>query len=309
MLLERLRRREKVNTAENRTAVKAVQDEYVQVGEVRTRYRTAGEGEPTLVLIHGLGASLESWQWNIDALANHYRTVALDVVWFGKSDKPMREVSANYFGDFIVGFLDAIGVRQAVLVGNSMGGMIAVKTALMYPARVAGLVLVGAAGFGPELAWWLRLRSLIPMRKFVRPSMSTFRFALRQLVYDPAVVDDDYVRVFVEMANQPGAMEANRRVLRFGVDWRGIKPAALDQIRDSARAIRVPTLIVWGKQDRVVPVSHAHIARKSIPNARVHIFDRCGHAPMLEKPEEFNRLVAEFVTSEVTLPLERATTR
>jgi pimeloyl-ACP methyl ester carboxylesterase len=275
-------------------------DQYVQVGDVKTRYRAAGEGEPAILLIHGLGASLESWYCNIHVLARGHRTVALDVVWFGKSDKPERQVTRDYFADFIAGFMDAIGVSSAVLVGNSMGGMIAVMTALQHPNRVAGLVLVSSAGFGPELAWWLRLRSALPVGRILRPSFGMYRSAVRQLVYDPGIVADDLVQVFVDMANQPGALEANRRVLQSGVDWRGLKPRVLEEIREAARAIRVPTLIVWGKQDRVVPVAHAEIARQHIPNARLHLFDRCGHAPMIEKADEFNKMVSEFVAEHVT---------
>jgi pimeloyl-ACP methyl ester carboxylesterase len=291
-----------VDTAGNKLREQAVHDHYVQVGDVRTRYRTAGDGDPPLVLIHGLAASLESWQYNLDALARRHRTVALDVVWFGKSDKPAREITGDYFAEFIAGFMDAVGEPTAVLVGNSMGGMIAVKTALQHPSRVAGLVLVNSAGFGPELAWWLRLRTLVPTSKILRPSLRTYRYAVRQLVYDPRVVSDDLVQVFVEMANQPRALDTHRRVLKSGADWRGIKPRALKEIRDAAHAIRVPTLIIWGKQDRIVPVAHAEIARQSIPNAKLHIFDRCGHVPMIEKPDEFNALVTEFVSSHIIQP-------
>lgn len=273
-------------------------DQYVQVGEVRTRYRTAGDGDPPLLLIHGLGVALESWQRNLEVLARQHRVFALDVVWFGKSDKPAREVTSDYFAEFIAGFMDAVGVRRAVLVGNSMGGMIAVKTALQYPDRVAGLVLVASAGFGPELAWWLRLRTVLAI-PILRPSARTFRYALRQLVYDPRVVTDEMLQVYVEMANQPGGWAAYSRVLKSGANWQGLKPAVLNEIRDKAHAIRVPTLVIWGQQDRVVPVAHAEIARQRIPNARVHIFDRCGHAPMIEKADEFNTLVSGFVKGQV----------
>ncbi len=274
-----------------------MRDYYVQVGEVRTRYRTAGEGDPPLLLIHGLGVTLESWQCNMSALARQHRVFALDVVWFGKSDKPAGEVTGDYFAEFIAGFMDAVGIQRAVLVGNSMGGMIAVKTALQYPGHVVGLVLVASAGFGPELAWWLRLRTMFAIQ-ILRPSVRTFRYALRQLFYDPRVVSDELLQVYVEMANQPGGREAYGRVLKSGVDWRGVKPAVLKEIRDKAHAIRVPTLIIWGRQDRVVPVAHAQIARQRIPNARVHIFDRCGHAPMIEKADEFNAVVAGFLESQ-----------
>src|SRR5438093_8197548 len=110
-------------------------DRYVRVAEVRTRYRAAGERGPALVLLHGLGASLESWQYNIAPLAQRHRVFAPDVVWFGKTDKPARPVTMDYFAEFTCNFMDAVGVRRAVLIGNSLGGMIATKTALNYPSR------------------------------------------------------------------------------------------------------------------------------------------------------------------------------
>ncbi len=283
----------------------SVEDRYVRVGNVRTRYRTAGETGHPLVLIHGLGASLESWMYNLQPLAKQHRVFALDLVWFGKSDKPARQVTGEYFANFVVSFMDAIGVRQATLVGNSMGGMIAIKTALRYPNRVTGLVLVNSAGFGPELAWWLRLRSLIPIGEFVRPSIRTARYAARYLVYDPSTLTDDLIQAVLELGLQPNSMEASRRVLQYGVNWRGLRPDALREIRDAAHQLRVPTLIVWGKQDRVIPVTQAEIAHRRISNAQLHIFDHCGHAPMIEKADEFNRLVTQFVRENVLGPDRR----
>ncbi len=278
---------------------KPLEDRYVRVGDVRTRYRAAGEAGHPLILIHGLGASLEAWMYNLQPLARHHRVFALDLVWFGKSDKPARQVTGEYFADFIIGFMDAVGIRQATLVGNSMGGMIAVKTALQYPDRVTGLVLANSAGFGQELAWWLRLRTLFSFPELVRPPLSVARYAARHLVYDPRTLTDDLIQAVLDLEVQPGSLEAARRVLKYGVNWRGLRPDALHEIRDAARALRVPTLIVWGKQDRVIPVAHAEIARRHIPDAQLHVFDQCGHAPMIEKADQFNELVARFVREKV----------
>jgi pimeloyl-ACP methyl ester carboxylesterase len=291
-----------VGIEENNQEDRSKLDQYVQVGGIRTRYRIAGSGEPAILLIHGLGVSLEAWECNLDALARGHRAVALDVVGFGKTDKPVHQVTRDYFADFIAGFMDAIGVSNVVLVGNSMGGMIAIMTALKYPDRVAGLVLVNSAGFGRELAWWLRLRSTLPLTEIVRPSMRLYRNAVRQLVCDPRVVNDELIRVFLEMAREPGAADASRRVLKSGVDWRGVKPMVLDQVREAARAIRAPTLIIWGNQDRVLPVEHARTAQQQMPHARLHLFDQCGHVPMIEKADEFNQLVSEFISEHVLQP-------
>ncbi len=276
------------------------EDRYVQVGDIRTRYRSSGDKGPGIILIHGLGSSLESWMRNLHFLGGRSRVFAPDVVWFGQSDKPRDEVTGDFFVRFITRVMDAIGLQRAVLVGNSMGGMIACKTALDHTERVSGLVLVDSAGFGRELAWWLRLRTLFkPARRKIKVSRWAARWVAAWIAYDWRTIGDEFIDQVVSREVEPEAVEAYARVLRFGADWRGLKPLAVQEIRDAAHKIRVPTLIIWGKQDRVIPVAHAEVARQRIPSATLHIIDRCGHAPMLEKPDEFNRLVDDFVHANI----------
>ncbi len=279
-----------------------MRDQYVKVGKVRTRYRSAGKSGMPLVLLHGLGSSLEAWSQNMEGLGRHFRVFAPDMVWFGKTDKPNHEPTMEYFGEFIAGFMDAVGARRAVLIGNSMGGMLAAKTALLYPRRIAGLVLVNSAGFGRELGWWLRLRGLLPVGKERRPPHWAVQFALSQLFHDPGAVSDEIIEATIEMALQPGGAESYKKVLRSGVDWRGMRDGVLADIRDAADRIQCPTLIIWGREDRVIPVRHAHIAHARIPNSRLYIFEQCGHAPMIERAEEFIGLVTNFIREKVERP-------
>jgi pimeloyl-ACP methyl ester carboxylesterase len=272
-----------------------MQEKYIDVNGIRTRYASAGDKRPALILLHGLGASLESWWYNVDALGEHFRVIAPDIVYFGKSAKPQREPDQLAFVEFTMGLMDTMGIERAVLVGNSMGGAIAAKAAMMYPERVPALVLVNAAGFGQEVAWWLRLRSVIDARPQGKPPAWLIRIGLKQIFDDPDRVSGDVIEKLVAMDQDPEAQAAYRRVLTLGVDWRGLKPEMLREIRDAAHQISVPTLIVWGKQDRVVPVRHAKVAHSKIPNARLHLFDNCGHTPQLEYPEEFNTLIRDFV--------------
>ncbi len=276
-----------------------VHDRYADIGGIRTRFRAAGSSGPALVLIHGLGATLESWMHNIEPLGRCYRVLAPDLVWFGKTDKPAGEVKPERFSEFIVQFMDRFGLRRAILIGNSMGGMIAVRIALDYPDRVSGLVLVNPAGFGREMNFWLRLRTILRLRSRVRVPLRIARWAVRQLVYNRQAITDELIESVLEATNLPGSQEAYYRVLRLGADWRGLKAEALRQVRDAAPGIRVPTLIVWGRQDRILPVSHAFVAHRQIPNSQLYIFDHCGHCPMIERADEFNRLVDDFVKNHV----------
>lgn len=269
-------------------------EQYVNVNGWRTRYVRAGEEGPAIMLLHGLGASLESWYFTIDALGKRARVFAPDIVYFGKSAKPERDPQHADFVDFTFHFMDLFGLERAILVGNSMGGAIAAKAAMVYPERVPGLVLVDSAGFGRELAWWLKLRTLIDVRPRGTPPPWLTQFGLRAIFDDPARVSDEVLDLLVNIEQDDEALKTARRVLNIGVDWRGLKPFLLQEIRDAAHMIQAPTLVVWGKQDRVVPVRHAYTARKLIPNARVHLFDHCGHTPQLEYPAQFNALLEAF---------------
>lgn len=272
-----------------------MKEHYVEVNGWRTRYVCAGDKGPAIILLHGLGASLESWHSNIDALGKEARVFAPDIVYFGKSAKPERDPKHADFVDFTLHFMDKFGLDRAVLVGNSMGGAIAAKAAMVHPERVAGLVLVNSAGFGKEIAWWLRLRTLVNIRPTGTPPPWLTQIGLKAIFDDPTRVSDEVLAMLMEVEQDEESIRTARRVLNIGVDWRGLKPVLLEEIRDSAHTITVPTLIVWGKQDRVVPVQHAFTARKRIPQARLHLFDRCGHTPQLEYPAQFNALIREFV--------------
>ncbi len=267
---------------------------YINVNGWRIRYVRAGMKGPPIVFLHGLGASLESWHLNVHALGGEFRAFAPDIVYFGKSAKPERDPQHADFVEFTRHFLDTFDLERVMLVGNSMGGAIAAKVAMDYPGRIAGLMLVNSVGFGRELAWWLRLRTLIEMRPSGTPPPWLARLGLRAIFDDPARLSDEMLDLLIRVEQDIESMRVARRVLNIGVDWRGLKPIMLQEIRDAAHQIHVPTLILWGKQDRVVPVHHAFEARKKIPHARLHLFDRCGHTPQLEYPAQFNALVREF---------------
>ncbi len=269
-------------------------EEYINVNGWRTRYVRAGEQGPPIVFLHGLGASLESWHLNVHALGDEFRAFAPDIVYFGKSAKPERDPQHADFVEFTRHFIDTFDLDRVLLVGNSMGGAIAARVAMDFPERVAGLMLVNSAGFGPELAWWLRLRTLIDVRPTGTPPPWLARLGLRAIFDDPARLSDEMLELLIRVEQDIESMRVARRVLNIGVDWRGLKPILLEQIRDAAHQINVPTLILWGKQDRVVPLRHAFEARKKIPHARIHLFDHCGHTPQLEYPAQFNALVREF---------------
>ena len=267
-------------------------DEFIKVNEVNTHYVAAGSGRP-LLLLHGLGGHLGHWEDNIPALAQHYRVYALDIPGFGLSDKPQAaDHNLEFLLRFLRGFLDVQEIAQAVVIGNSLGGFLALQMALTYPQRVSALVLVDAAGLGPEIGWILKLQGLPLLGDLVTmPSRRLVRLAVRSIFYDKAKATPQIVEEHYQHFCRPGARQAYLAVIRNGLGRSGQRYLLLDRLPQ----IHVPTLIVWGAEDRLLPVRQAHAAAARLPHSRLHVLPECGHCPQMEKPEEFNRLVLDFL--------------
>ena len=272
------------------------QDRYVNVGGINTRYWAMGDHGTSVILVHGLGGCVEDWRLNVNALAEYHRVYALDLVGAGRTGKAVGSYSLPYGAQFLNGFLEALHVDRATLVGNSMGGAVTLQFAVQFPHRVQKLVLVNSAGLGRELISHLRLATLPLLGEWLaRPRRRGAAQVFKACVYDPALVTDELVEVYYELAALPGAQECLLSALRAGANLRGTRASIVQSILDKLATIAAPTLIVWGQQDRVLPVAHAYEAEKRLPNARLHVFDPCGHLPQLERAEEFNALVLEFL--------------
>lgn len=269
-------------------------DHYAQVNGVKTRYWQAGSGGSAVLLVHGLGSCVETWSCNIAALAQRHRVYALDLVGSGRSDKPAASYALPFLSEFAVAFLDAVGVDRAHWVGNSLGGAIALQTALTQPARVDRLALLNSVGLGREISWSLRLAQLPFAEQLYNPSRFSTEMTLKQVVFDAAVITDEWVETFNELAKLPGAKDALFAQIRSSIDWEGVRPSVYQPILDRLLALTAPTLIAWGKQDSILPLHHAERAAALLPNARLHVFDRCGHWTQVEHAAELNSLLLDF---------------
>jgi pimeloyl-ACP methyl ester carboxylesterase len=273
------------------------EDRYIRVNGKQIRYWAEGEGPP-LILVHGLAASLEYWQYNIAALATRHRAYALDLLGFGRSDKEVEDFSLSYAASFLAQFMDALGIERAHLVGNSLGGVVCAQTAVQFPERVDSLVLVGSAGFGRELNPLLRLWSVPVLGDLVfRVFQKAFPLAKRWAFGDPGCIDDRWLTSVATVLRTPGLRENTLKVAREGVDLRGQREEMFRGLHRGLGGMGVPTLIVWGSRDVVVPLSHAYTAERLIPESEVCVMERCGHVPQVERPEEFNRLVQGFLAT------------
>jgi 4,5:9,10-diseco-3-hydroxy-5,9,17-trioxoandrosta-1(10),2-diene-4-oate hydrolase len=239
---------------------------------------------------------MEHWIHNVHSLAEHHRVYALDLVGNGRTDKPAAPYSFAYGAQFVHDFLQSQEVDRLALVGNSLGGAIALQFALQFPDQVEKLVLVDSAGLGREVNLFFRLPTLPLVGKWLaRPSRKGQAQILREVFYDPALVTDERVEFEYQMSLLPGAQEAFLSTLRRNATLRGVRDDVWRPIVDNLQSITAPTLVIWGQQDRILPVAHAQVAGDRIANVRLQIIDRCGHEPQIERPEEFNALVLEFL--------------
>jgi pimeloyl-ACP methyl ester carboxylesterase len=274
------------------------QDRYIKVGNINTRFWAVGDKGTAILLLHGLGGSVENWVYNMEPLAQHHRVYAMDVVGFGRSDKPAGKFKISQAVQFIKDFMDERHIDQAGLVGNSAGGMMALRLAIQFPSKVEKLVLVDSGALGREVILSFRLASIPLVGEFFsRPSRKGVVQLWRQIVYDPALVTDDLIEETYQLASLPGAQRSLLSALRAGINFLGQRTNMTRSILDNLATIDTPTLIIWGQQDCIIPVSHAYVAAKTMPNTELHIFDRCSHMPQMEYPKEFNELVLEFLAN------------
>jgi pimeloyl-ACP methyl ester carboxylesterase len=276
--------------------IKLPQDRYIKVGNINTRYWQAGGKGSAVVLVHGLGGFIENWMHNIEPLAKEHRVYAMDLVGFGRSDKTPLVKDMNTLVQFISDFMDALKISKATLIGNSLGGGLVLQFALRFPQKVEKLVLVDTAGMGRDVIVDFRLCSVPFLGELlIKPSLKGVEKLWRKIVYDPALVTPELVKMCYELGTLPDATKSLLSVLRAGINLCGQRSKLTKPLLKDLYKINVPTLIFWGRQDRIIPIKHATIAAAKIPNAKLIVFDKCSHVPMFEYPEGFNKITMEFL--------------
>lgn len=267
---------------------------YVE-GECRLHYHEAGDG-PALVLLHGSGPGVSGWsnfRGNFPAFAERFRTVVWDMPGFGRSERPpLERAYPRVAADHLVRLLDSLNIEKAHLLGNSMGGYVAFEFALAHPDRVDRLVGMGPGGLaanilGPEPSEGARR-----LADFMgAPSRAGMEAWVDTMVANKKVVDDALIDERLANAQAPGAMESAIAIFMS----LAAHPEAVP-LWARVRDIKAPTLITWGRDDRMLPVEGALFGFRQMRNAELHIFSRCGHWAQVERKEEFERVVIEFLT-------------
>jgi 2-hydroxy-6-oxo-octa-2,4-dienoate hydrolase len=259
----------------------------VDAGGVKTNYLEAGQGPP-VVLVHGSGPGVTAyanWRLTIPDLARHLHVLAPDMAGFGFSEKP-GTYGMEVWTNQLIGFLDALGLDRVSLVGNSFGGGLAVRVAVEHPERVERLVLMGAAGVvfpitgGLDAVWGYQ------------PSVENMRRVLDIFAYSRELVTDELAEVRYRATIEPGVQEAFAAMFP-APRQRWVNHLATPE--DQIRGIRHETLIVHGRDDRVIPLDNAYRLHALIDASDLHVFGRCGHWTQIERSDAFNRLLIDFL--------------
>ncbi len=290
----------------------ATGDDRLVIRRVRTRAGAistfqAGSGDPILTL-HGLGGTKASFLPTIDALAPHFRVIAMDLPGFGDSVKPLRGAyDAGYFARTAVALLDALGITRAHLIGNSMGGRVALEVGLSAPERTERIALLS-----PSLAW-LRERRWAPLVRLLRPELGLLQAAPRPVIERltrnlvagsedgwVAAGVDEFLRAYLQPRGRAAFYAAARQIYLE-------EPHGERGFWTRLARLAPASLFVWGRQDRLVPLGFARHVERTLPAAR-HVELDCGHVPQLERPRETHAAVLDFfgVAARTRVPPMRA---
>ncbi|MFC4149668.1 alpha/beta fold hydrolase [Micromonospora mangrovi] len=269
-------------------------DELTVAGR-RMRCRISGGGPP-VVLLHGIGRTLDDFTAQQELLAADHRVISVDLPGHGGSAPLDVPHTLPALAAAVADFLDTAGVTgPARLVGNSLGGAVAMRLAADQPHRVASLVLVNSAGFGKEVTVALRLLALRPLgRLLLRPHPAVARRTERAIFRDPAYVTEERIATALAVARQPHAARVMLELVRDLGTWRGVRPRWREDLLAAVAARDLPTLVVWGDRDLILPADHLVAARTRLPGARTHLFRDTGHMPQIERAAEFHALVTDF---------------
>ncbi len=260
-------------------------------------FRRGGTGE-TILLIHGLAGSSKTWDDVIPFVKPHADVIAVDLLGHGESAKPTGDYSLGAFASGLRDFLSILGVESVTIVGHSFGGGVAMQLAYQHPHLVDRLVLVGSGGLGREVSWLLRALTL-PGAEYVMPfafpkpivdrATDVGRQLGRRNIRHPRL--SEMWRAYSSLAGAPNR-KAFVRTMRGVIEPTGQTVNASDRLYLAAH---VPTMIVWGDHDGIIPVAHAHAAHELIPTSRLEILEGVGHFPHVEQPEVFADLLVDFL--------------
>jgi len=264
----------------------------------RRAFIHTGQG-PAVLLIHGIGDCSNTWHHILPQLARSHTIIAPDLLGHGRSDKPRADYSVAGYANGMRDLLSVLGVDRVTVIGHSLGGGVAMQFAYQYPERCERLVLVSSGGVCPEVHPLLRIASapnadlILPLMKL--PATRKLSHALFELLRRAGTNlgrDAEYLMRVFDSLPEVSARRAFVRTLRSVVDWRGQAITMLDRCYLTQG---MPTLLVWGARDAVIPCHHAHIAHAAMPNSHLEVFAETGHFPHESNPRHFLEVLEHFL--------------
>jgi len=284
---------------------------YLELHGDRVAYRDAGSGE-TLLLIHGMAGSSETWRAVIPQLAKKYRVIAPDMLGHGQSDKPRGDYSLGAFAVWLRDLLDELGVTRATIVGQSLGGGVAMQFVYQHPDYCQRLVLISSGGLGPDVGWTLRLLSA-PGAELILPVIApkpvlNVGNKLRSWLSAAGIQSPRGAEIWSAYSSLSDSQtrHAFLRTLRSVVDYRGQAVSALNRLHLTSQ---LPTMAIWGDKDQIIPLDHAYAAQAARPGSRLEVLAGVGHFPHVERPTDVVDLIDDFITTTSEMASEPVDTR
>ena len=260
---------------------------WVNLDGIKVRFLESGKGNNRHILfIHGLGSAADRWMKIPDTLSSEFHSMAIDLPGFGESEKPAKvDYTIDQFRKFIISFLKETSIENepTILVGHSLGGYIASEITIQNPNHVHQLVLIDSSGMlnqpTPILDEYLEAA--------MNPTKDNVRKAFEKMVADPTRIPSQLVDGFIRRINMPNAKHAFESTLAN---------SATTQIGlDRLRQIKIPTLILWGIHDKVIPLEHSKFFKETISDSKLEVIDDAGHAPFAEKPDQVSKILKNFL--------------
>jgi pimeloyl-ACP methyl ester carboxylesterase len=273
---------------------------YLELHGDRVAYQDVGTGSHALLLIHGMAGSSETWRGVIPQLSRKYRVVAPDLLGHGKSDKPRGDYSLGAFAVWLRDLLDELGISRATVVGQSLGGGVAMQFVYQHPDYCQRLVLISSGGLGPDVGWTLRLLSA-PGAELILPAIApppvlTVGNKLRGWFSAAGLQSPRGAEIWSAYSSLSDAKtrQAFLRTLRSVVDPRGQAVSALNRLHLTSE---LPTMVIWGDHDRIIPVGHGYALHEARPGSRLEVLEGVGHFPHVERPGEVVDLLDDFINT------------
>lgn len=275
-----------LTTAARSQSIATPASKEIEIYGQKIYYLEAGSG-PNVILLHGLGGDATNWMPTIPALASKYHVYVPDQIGFGKSDKPIMNYRVATLVDFLNQFCKKLGIEKTTVVGNSLGGWAAAAFAIAYPEKIDKLVLVSAAGYTPKRLGAPELPK--ELYSILNPATTKDMKRLFDAVfYNKAMLTD----AFIEQAFTGKLKRGDGYTINLFIDsmMRGE-----DYLDDQVKAVKAPTLVIWGREDGLTPLAMGEAFAHDIAGAQKVIIDKCGHVPQIEKSTEFNVALLKFL--------------